>query len=147
MIGSPTPSCSEKILLLVLSKRNAGVDVEGFDLVSRSFLASVATCPVGVAVALAISFPNKELGTANGLLWFEMLEGSSLRLVRGCDDFCCGGSDVVVASYFSSKAAAFVVVAGLMCKAAMCFRCGWTDVVGVFYSLVVWYSDFCGLSF
>ncbi|WZZ46613.1 hypothetical protein YC2023_042872 [Brassica napus] len=44
MIGSPTPSCSEKILLLVLSKRNAGEDVEGFDLVSRSFLASVATC-------------------------------------------------------------------------------------------------------
>ncbi|CAN6909441.1 unnamed protein product, partial [Brassica oleracea] len=78
MIGSPTPSCSEKILLLVLSKRNAGEDVEGFDLVSRSFLASVATCPVGVAVALAISFPNKELGTANGLLWFEMLESSSL---------------------------------------------------------------------
>ncbi|KAL0791069.1 hypothetical protein Bca101_007315 [Brassica carinata] len=78
MIGSPTPSCSEKILLLVLSKRNAGEDVEGFDLVSRSFLASVATCPVGVAVALAISFTNKELGTANGLFWFEMLEGSSL---------------------------------------------------------------------
>ncbi|CAN6827459.1 unnamed protein product [Brassica oleracea] len=78
MIGSPTPSCSEKIILLVLSKRNAGEDVEGFDLVSRSFLASVATCLVGVAVALAIFFPNKELGTANGLLWFEMLEGSSL---------------------------------------------------------------------
>ncbi|WZZ33384.1 hypothetical protein YC2023_016785 [Brassica napus] len=93
----PTPSCSEKILLLV---------VEGFNLVSRSFLASVATCPVGVAVALAISFPNKELDTANGLLWFEMLEGSSLRLVV-----------VVYLRTFPAKLWCFFIVAGLMCKA------------------------------
>ncbi|CAN6843850.1 unnamed protein product [Brassica oleracea] len=37
---------------------------------------------------------------------------------------CTLGFDVVEASYFPSKA-------------ATCFRCGWTDVVGVFYSLVV----------
>ncbi|KAG5382964.1 hypothetical protein IGI04_034434, partial [Brassica rapa subsp. trilocularis] len=91
---------------------------------------------VGVTVVLAISFPNKELSTTNGLsLCISVLSMEAVVI------FCCGGTDVVVASYFSGEAAAIircgrsdvVVASYFSSKVAAFLRYGGTDVVVVSY--------------
>ncbi|KAH0885911.1 hypothetical protein HID58_062007, partial [Brassica napus] len=116
-------------------------------------------CPVGVTVVLAISFPNKKLDGRRQLislisdgsvsLYFS-LEAVVILCCGGTDvvvasyifgeaamTLRCGGSDVVVPSYFSSKVAAFlrrvgtdvVVVSYFPAKAAVILRCVGSDVV------------------